>query len=395
MRDKIYRILEYIGEYSIYALIFFIPTAKAAIEIFFGFALFSFVIRKILKPDFNFLKTLPNLFLLFFFIFMGLSLFNSGPYLQKGLIALFFKWLKYIAVYVVVQDTFSKRIHLRNAIIVFLFIATVVSIDGLTQKLFNIEFMMHHARPVIRKGVFAASGPFSYYNNLGTYLIYVLALTIALLFSPKLSKNYRNILILTGTLALFCLISTFSRGAMFGFFVAIIFMLLLSRNTKVTIPVVVIFMLMILLIPTIRDRILHTIAAGGDPIRYKIWGAAFVMIREHPFLGKGVGTFMNYFPQYIDDLGKQYAHNCYLQIWVETGIFSLLAFLAFIYTFIIKAARYFIRFKDFLVLGLLCGSVGFLAHSFLDTQLYSLQLAFLFWLMMGLLSAAIIHQHAD
>jgi hypothetical protein len=37
--------------------------------------------------------------------------------------------------------------------------------------------------------------------------------------------------------------------------------------------------------------------------------------------------------------------------------------------------------------GLLAGCVGFLAHSFLDTQLYSLQLSALFWILLGMTAA--------
>ncbi len=37
--------------------------------------------------------------------------------------------------------------------------------------------------------------------------------------------------------------------------------------------------------------------------------------------------------------------------------------------------------------ALLAGCVGFLAHSFLDTQLYSLQLSTLFWILLGMTAA--------
>ncbi len=387
MKDRIFRIFEYVGEYSMYALIFFIPTAKAAIEIFFGFALFSFVIRKIIKPDFNFLKTLPNIFLLAFFVFIGLSLFNSGPFLGKSLIALFFKWLKYIAIYVVVQDTFSKRIHIRNALIVFLFISTVVGIDGLSQKFIGFEFLKHNPAPgKMDVGLFPISGPFNHYNNFGAYLIMALSLALALLFSPKLKRACRIGLFGVVLLLLYCLLLTFSRGAALGFFVALISILFLSRNLKITTSLnIAIILIAIFLLSPLGGRIIRTFEAG-DPARYVIWQAAFTMIHEHPFLGKGLGTFMDYFPQYVSGLGNQYAHNCYLQIWAESGIFALLAFIIFVFLFILKAIKSFIKNNDFVVLGLTAGVIGFLVHSFFDTHLYSLQLAVLFWAMLGMLA---------
>jgi len=37
---------------------------------------------------------------------------------------------------------------------------------------------------------------------------------------------------------------------------------------------------------------------------------------------------MNYFDQYVSNIGIFYAHNCYLQMWAESGIFTLIVFLA-------------------------------------------------------------------
>ena len=45
--------------------------------------------------------------------------------------------------------------------------------------------------------------------------------------------------------------------------------------------------------------------------------------------------------------------------------------------------------QDFLLLGLLAGVVGFLVHSFFEVNLYSLQLAVLFWVWVGLILARI------
>jgi O-antigen ligase len=92
---------------------------------------------------------------------------------------------------------------------------------------------------------------------------------------------------------------------------------------------------------------------------------------------------MSYFAKYIPNLGVMYAHNCYLQIWAEAGIFTLLSFLAFLVILLIKGIRAFRKNKSFILLGLICGILGFAVHSFFDTHLYSLQLSALFWLMSG------------
>ena len=114
------------------------------------------------------------------------------------------------------------------------------------------------------------------------------------------------------------------------------------------------------------------------------------MIKENPFLGKGIGTFMDYFPKYTQNLGAQYAHNCFLQIWAETGIFSLLSFLLFAGSILLRGIRYLwtvpVRGFPFLI-GLISSFFAFLVGSFFETHLYSLQLSVLFWFIGGWLLA--------
>ena len=111
------------------------------------------------------------------------------------------------------------------------------------------------------------------------------------------------------------------------------------------------------------------------------------MIRDHPFVGRGIGTFMDYFHDYMPQFPTEYAHNCFLQIWAETGMFALLAFLGFCIILLGTGMKTFLRTNNYAVLGLVCGLFGFLVHSFFDTQLYSLPLSMLFWSAAGVLWA--------
>ena len=127
----------------------------------------------------------------------------------------------------------------------------------------------------------------------------------------------------------------------------------------------------------------------GDADRFVVWRATFNMVKEHPFLGKGVGTFMAYFRDYVSNKNIQYAHNCFLQIWAETGIFSLISFLSFLGFLLWGAITAFVKNRNFIILGIFAGLSGFLVHSFFDTHFYSLQLSALFWTMAGILQALV------
>jgi O-antigen ligase len=203
-----------------------------------------------------------------------------------------------------------------------------------------------------------------------------------------------------------CLLFTFSRGAWLGLFAAFSLMLLITNKRKIILFVFLIFVVGIILVPLLRERAMFTFLPEGDKGRFIMWKGAWAMIEDNPFLGKGPGTFMKYFPSYVKDLGISYAHNCYLQIWAETGIFSLFCFLLFVGSILAMGIKISVTlsrkiFKDSslantpfenihrILFGLNCAIFGFLVHSFFDVHLYSLQLAVLFWVLLGILVATI------
>jgi putative inorganic carbon (HCO3(-)) transporter len=406
MKEKAIIISDRIVEYCLYALIFFIPISSTAIEIFASLAILAFIVKKILLPEFEFIKNHTHLFLLLFFAFCALSLINSGPYLKTSLEALFFKWLEYIFIFLIVEDTLTHQKRIRNAMAVLLFMGAVVGIDALFQRFLGWEFLRGRSEIQTRDGIYATAGPFKHYNNFATYLVCILSLGIALLFSgtrlwlrrsQARKITYRTSLFFLILLLGLCLLFTFSRGGWLGLWVAMLLMLFLSRKWKIILPFICIFILAVIFMPAVRERAIFTFQAGGDADRFQCWKVALAMIKENPFLGKGLGTFMANFSLYTRSLFIQYAHNCYLQMWTEIGIFGLLSFLLFVGSILYKGVRVF-RDSSLpstslgtgrgqslaILLGLICALFGFLVHSFFDTQLYSLQLSALFWFMLGL-----------
>ena len=389
MKEKIAKIADIITEYSIYGIIFFIPIAPAALEIFFGFGFLAFIIKKSLKPDFKFFKNTTNTFILFFLIFCAFSLLNSGIYMEKSLKALFFKWTQKVILFFMIVDTFNERRRVINGLVIFLSIAFFAGIDAITQRFLGIEFFRGKLVVELANGMRAARAAFSHYNDFGAYLIFPLTLSLAILTSKEAKNIYKFITLILTIFLTSALFLTLSRGTWLGFLLALILMLILKGRFKALSIAILLLVAVVALFPDIRDRVLLTFQKGGDAGRFTIWKAALQMIKDNPFFGKGIGTFMDYSTKYITTSSPVYAHNCYLQIWAETGIFSLVSFLLFACSLLISGAKAFISRKDFWLLGLLCGTFGFFAHSFFDTQFYSLQLSFLFWTMAGLLSALI------
>ena len=77
----------------------------------------------------------------------------------------------------------------------------------------------------------------------------------------------------------------------------------------------------------------------------------------------------------------------------EIGLLGLSCFLLFIGGILIKGFTALHRIRDNtfkpLILGLNLGLTAFLIHSFVDTNLYSLNLAVLFWVTAGVMLASV------
>lgn len=388
MKDKFYNIFKIISEYALYGLLFFIPISISLVEIFAGLLLLGFIGCKVIKPDFKFIKFWPNVLLLLFWFFCALSLLNSGQHLHKSIHALFGKWAQYLGICIIIQGSIHDRKIIKRSVFVFLSSAALVILSGLSQYYFGVEFLRNKSMVIMDCSTRAVTSCFVHYNSFGAYLVVVLSLVGGLLLADNRGLLKTISLLTLSMLSTVAVILTFSRGSWVGLVISFVFMSVFAKKRfKWLIPVFFVFTVMFFF-PVIHERLYLIFKSGGDSRRFIYWTGALKMIKEHPFLGMGIGTFMvnvkNYWP--ISDV-LMYAHNCFLQIWAESGIFSLISFILFINAVIILGIKSFFGSRDFLLLGLLSGAIGYLGHSFFDTNLYSLQLAFLFWIWVGLIVA--------
>jgi O-antigen ligase len=118
----------------------------------------------------------------------------------------------------------------------------------------------------------------------------------------------------------------------------------------------------------------------------------------HPILGFGPRTFHNIFP-YVNELSDKGIgswHNDFIQVYFESGILGLIAFLSIIIVFIFYSIKYLRNHKtnsefNEIVFGLLLGFIGLvlsaLTAGFIDSPVLSIVFAFL----ISLLSAILFH----
>ncbi|MCX5782034.1 MAG: O-antigen ligase family protein, partial [Elusimicrobia bacterium] len=114
------------------------------------------------------------------------------------------------------------------------------------------------------------------------------------------------------------------------------------------------------------------------------WKAAWKMFLDNPFKGVGWGNFENFYLYLRPALSVNsiYAHNIFLQILAETGLFGFLSFsmLGYFYLAKIKATKENIfPTREIIIVCL----TGFLAFNLLDYSFYIPAHMMLFWVVLG------------
>jgi O-antigen ligase len=235
------------------------------------------------------------------------------------------------------------------------------------------------------------TGTFKVTNTLAAYLVPVILCAVAPVFSRDVNKRLKVSLILASILLVSVMIFTFSRAGWLGLIAGLVFLLICSRNIRAASIPLLLFLSVLLAVPALKDRV----TAHGDAQRVRLFSASAGMIRENPVIGKGVGTYMDRFSQRYPTERPSYAHNSFLQVWAETGVLGFLSLAGFLSLLLVKGARAARRGADFMLMGLVSGIFGFLAHSFFDNHFYTLQLSFLFWSLAGLCSSQCVNTYRE
>lgn len=399
-------------------MIFFLPISKAVIEVS---AIFCILIWSV-KQLFHFVKLLLRLIgdlrngkeIVFInklksFLFNGLTLngalmlfilanllsviFSSN--IQLSINTFFLKLAEYILIFLIVRDTVNTKQRYKLIINVVLFSLLFIGLDGFFQIVAKHDLFRQRTLFLGR-----VTASFENPNDLGSYLITVIPLSLLLIFTG-LGKKIKAVLISIFLIAISALMFTFSKGAWLAFLIALLFFGLNTKKRYVVYAFLGILAIGLILpiffnfsAADLVGRLSSFSSDAGAIDRKYLWQAAIRMFMAKPVLGVGLGTFMENYPIFWVRPTTEiaYTHNCYLQTLAETGIIGLGAFLLFLFIWLKRTLEVFSRrshsFFYFSFLGLSTGIITYLLNSFVDTNLYSLPIAVLFWFILGLQQAA-------
>jgi|Deesub1362A_J573_1020465.scaffolds.fasta_scaffold02113_3 putative inorganic carbon (HCO3(-)) transporter len=249
------------------------------------------------------------------------------------------------------------------------FSTSLCSIYAIFQSL-GLDFITK-AKMVAPFGLERASGTFETASFLGTFL--TLSLPI-LIFSYL--KEKRVILASSVALGLIALLLTFSRGAWLGLFAGLAFTFVITspKRTRFLISSSLLLLLSLLL----YFASFYMGRTGTVIGRLAVWKVSLSMISSQPLLGSGGDTFLIKFPLHIsEDFERTLnittkmpsrgaffdrAHNFFIDLSSEFGIFFLLLLLTLIFLFWIKAflnLKESRKGKNYEVMGILAATISY------------------------------------
>jgi len=379
-------ILNILIEASLYLLIFGITFSNSATEIFAISIIVFFIIKKAFQKELKLPATPINISL---YILCGIVFitFLRSEYFSESIRG-FIRIVKFAFLYFALIDFFkSDAKRLKRTFWVLMIVAFITFLNGIFQSIYGFDILRH--RDIIKDDYLRRiQASFIHPNDFGAYIIFILSLTLCF-FSSKLNKGQRIFLAMNCLIGCYCLFKTSSRGAWIGMLLGIlVYFFFYKKKISMIVPLVVIVFIMFS--PHGFDRMKSLFTSEQNTVweRVQLWKGTWNMVKVHPFFGFGINTFSRYFPQYkpSEYWGIMYSHNSYLQMWSEIGIFGLLAFLSIIFTVLGVTLRNMRKklqkgLEGFMLLGLVAGYIAFLVQSGLDTNLFSLVLTTLFWVM--------------
>jgi putative inorganic carbon (HCO3(-)) transporter len=320
----------------------------------------------------------------------------------------------------------------RKLFIGLLLSASLISLYALIQY-FGYDLTEHYFYKYLHKG----SGVGSTIGNpnfLGKYLVLIIPIIFSLCLG-EISFKKSVMMVLALSMCFAALIATFTRASWLGTIISVAVLLLLTfknsllceRGKRLFLIGIILFLIVFLFniySPShgVRKAAPHKKGAGGEVIkktmsafdikkgrgvatRLYVWRKALLLIKERPWFGYGLETFLivfrkdniEYMRIFNDLVFIDRAHNNYIDTAFSIGLIGLATYLVVIGVFLwhlfnlLEHARD--RFHKLLYAGIISGYCGYLVNDFFIFSVVSVSPTF--WSLMGLTIAKGRLEHSD
>ena len=261
----------------------------------------------------------------------------------------------------------TQTINLPTSAVGFLTLLQLVGLYFMTMDLASDEQIFNQVlRILVLAGIPAALITLAQFfmsgasRALGVYpdpnysaLNMLILLPLSLIFINRNQNNKRQLWYFGVFMLLFFgIFATLSRGGL----IALLFILLLGSLNNLLAPrikhflrisvVTMFFIVVLLALGDSRFSPSAIVQAGGSG-RLDIWKTAWQVFLDHPLIGVGIHTYKLIHPRYAAQLANVkpwlvvpvVTHNTFIEVAVETGLFGLAFFLAFVSSILIRISR--------------------------------------------------------
>lgn len=374
------------------------------------FAIILTVVKLAIKPGEKCVMSAGDKFLLVYFLLVLISLAGSSLfYLSlKG----FFKTCTYLGFYVSFVHYLKDNRNMLKYIFLALAIAAIgESFIAIQQNFLSVSEIsgwqdMTRLNPEeVMTRVYGTLKPYNP-NLFGGYMLSIIPATLVAVFLPLKNRHYKTAFwgFAGFIIAALTIVLTGCRGAYIGLFVELILLSIFTyrmlkpvykkifRFFASIFSALVFFFIVIL--PPLRARIFSIFAFRGDSsnsFRFNVYQSCIHMFKDNWLLGIGCGNqnFREIYGLYMKTgFDALSAYNIYLETALESGIFALAAFLAFLWCNIFKSVKYIVKhcnIKSIYLIIAVVSLAGILIHGFVDTVFFRPQIQFVFWIMIGVI----------
>jgi len=177
--------------------------------------------------------------------------------------------------------------------------------------------------------------PLDHPNTAG--YLFAMSLPLAMFVATASTGWWRAVSVVSCASQMFALVLTFSRGAWLGWTAAMLYLAVALRRWKYLTALMIVAASGILVSPSLQDRLASVTRPRDDlAIRERLqrFTSAFQLGMDHPILGVGYGrgrlkeSLRPYLKGTIlEDSPVLHTHNVYVELFAETGLVGLLAYL--------------------------------------------------------------------
>ena len=344
-------------EFGTICLFFFMPilptVALAAIGVL---TMLSFLLKAILARRLFRFEAIDLTFLPFVLFMLVATLFGaSQTSLASGAIMIIFCCCFYLVVF-----TLVTREWLRRAAIALIISCAGISVYGIFQYINESVFGNAVENDWVDQKMFGyitgrATATLDNPNMLSVYLIIVLPIAFCALIT--LARNFRERFAAFAAFSVItlCLGLTWTRGAWLGALIALVILVMIwsRRSIYMFIAGIVAFPFLPYILPAniwARFSSIGNFADSSSAYRVNILKSAFELLPRFIMNGLGLGEeswYAVWTKIALDGVeDTTHTHNLFVQIWVQTGLVSLIVFICFIVLLFVSNFNFFRKLKE-------------------------------------------------